>query len=255
MTVFGTFVVVLLLVTYTSVLVLRWFALEFIYNEIEAMWGGTLPNIMVASLLLIIAVILGYFFAKPFDQILKRIKKENRSATEEEIGICIKSYKKIIGLIITANIIGFFIGQIIIVILGIVNGSNVYYFSRVFLVVAQAMGFGGISAITAIKIVDYMLIKKRLRLGISSISAYRGKTYGISVSIILVFFLVIYFLGINMITVPYGILLESHNGVFKGDLLTEFFKKGSLCIVLSTMIGIIPFLRVLIGLSKGIKIA
>lgn len=254
MTVFGTFVVVLLSVTYTSVLVLRWFALEFIYNEIEAMWGGTLPNIMVASLLLIIAVILGYFFAKPFDQILKRIKKENRSATEEEIGICIKSYKKIIGLIITANIIGFFIGQIIIVILGIVNGSNVYYFSRVFLVVAQAMGFGGISAITAIKIVDYMLIKKRLRLGISSISAYKGKTYGISVSIILVFFLVIYFLGINMITVPYGILLESHNGVFKGDLLTEFFKKGSLCIVLSTMIGIIPFLTVLRGLSKRIKI-
>jgi len=47
MTVFATFVIVLFAVTYASVLTLRWFALEFIYNEIEAMWGGTLPNILV----------------------------------------------------------------------------------------------------------------------------------------------------------------------------------------------------------------
>ena len=254
MTVFATFTIILLVVTYASVLVLRWFALEFIYNDVAAMWGGTLPNIMVASLLLLIAVAIGYFIAKPFDQIIKKIQNEERKATKEEIGICLKSYRGIILLIVIANIIGFFIGQIIIVYIGIANGSNVYYFSRVFMVIAQAMGFGGISAITAIKIVDYLLIKKREMLEIGSIVEFKSRSPKISLSIGLVFFLSLYFLGINMLTVPYGILLESHNGTFQGDLLTAFFKKGALCIVLSTIIGAVPFLTVLHGLSKRIRL-
>ena len=254
MTVFATFVIVLFAVTYASVLTLRWFALEFIYNDVAAMWGGTLPNIMVASLLLFIAVAIGYFISKPFDQIIKKIQTENRKATKEEIAACLKSYKGIISLIIAANVIGFFIGQIIIVYIGIANGSNVYYFSRVFLVVAQAMGFGGISAITAIKIVDYLLIKKREMLEMGSIVEFRSRSSKISISIGLVFFLSLYFLGINMLTVPYGILLESHNGTFQGDLLIAFFKKGALCIGLSMVIGAVPFLTVLHGLSMRIKL-
>ena len=254
MTVFATFVIVLFAVTYASVLTLRWFALEFIYNDIAAMWGGTLPNIMVASLLLFIAVAIGYFIAKPFDQIVKKLQKEERKATEEEIAACLKSYRGIITLIIAANVIGFFVGQIIIVYIGIANGSNVYYFSRVFLVVAQAMGFGGISAITSIKIVDYLLIKKREMLEMGSIVKYRSRSSKISISIGLVFFLSLYFLGINMLTVPYGILLESHNGTFQGDLLTAFFRKGALCISLSMVIGAVPFLTVLHGLSMRIKL-
>lgn len=254
MTVFATFVIVLFAVTYASVLTLRWFALEFIYNDIAAMWGGTLPNIMVASLLLFIAVAIGYFIAKPFDQIVRKLQKEERKATDEEIAACLKSYRGIITLIIAANVIGFFVGQIIIVYIGIANGSNVYYFSRVFLVVAQAMGFGGISAITSIKIVDYLLIKKREMLEMGSIVKYRSRSSKISISIGLVFFLSLYFLGINMLTVPYGILLESHNGTFQGDLLTAFFKKGALCISLSMVIGAVPFLTVLHGLSMRIKL-
>ena len=254
MTVFATFVIVLLTVTYASVLTLRWFALEFIYNDAAAMWGGTLPNIMVASLLLFVAVAIGYYIARPFDRIIRQIKTENRKATEEEILVCLKSYKGIITLIIVANVIGFFIGQIIIVWIGIANGNNVYYFSRVFLVIAQAMAFGGISAITAIKVVDYLLIKKRQMLGISSTAGYKGRTFGITVSIGLVFFISLYFLGMNMLTVPYGILLESHNGTFTGDLLEAFFKKGALCIILSMVIGAVPFLTVLHGLSKRIKV-
>ena len=254
MTVFATFVIVLFLVTYASVLTLRWFALEFIYNDIAAMWGGTLPNIMVASLLLLVAVAIGYFVARPFDQIVKRIQAEKRKATKEEIYTCLKSYKGIITLIIAANVIGFFIGQIIIVYIGIANGSNVYYFSRVFLVVAQAMGFGGISAITAIKLVDYLLIKKREMLEIGSIVEFRSRSSKISISIGLVFFLSLYFLGINMLCVPYGILLESHNGTFQGDLLIAFFKKGALCIGLTMVIGAVPFLTVLHGLSQRIKL-
>ena len=109
MSIFAIFTIVLFSVTYVSVLTLRWFALEFIYNDIAAMWGGMLPNILVASLLLFIAVTIGYFVAKPFDQIVKKIQTENRKATNEEIDICLKSYRGTISLIIAANVIGIFI--------------------------------------------------------------------------------------------------------------------------------------------------
>ncbi len=254
MTVFATFGIVLFVVTYISVLMLRWFALEFIYNDVAVMWSGAMPNMVVATLLLLIALGIGYFIAKPFDQIIANLKNENRKATNDEIYTCLKSYKKVIALVIAANVLGFFIGQIIIVIIGIANGNNDYYLSRVILVVGQAMGFGGVSAITSIKLVDYMLIKKREMLGISSITEFKGKKYPISVSIGVVFFLSMYYLGINMLTVPYGILLESHNGVFEGDLLAAFFKKGLLCIISSMILGAVPFITVLRGLSKRIKI-
>ena len=254
MTVFATFVVVLFAVTYASVLMLRWFALEFIYNDISVMWSGTFPNIMVATLLLFVAVAIGYGVARPFDQIVKKIKEEKRKATQEEIGTCLKSYKGIIALIVIANVIGFFIGQIIIVVIGIANGNNKFYLSRVILVISQAMAFGGISAITAIKLVDYFLIKKREMLEIGSILEFKNRSSKISLSIGLVFFISLYFLGINMLSVPYGILLDSHNGLFTGDLLTEFFKKGVLCILLSCLIGAVPFLTVLRGLSQRIRL-
>lgn len=254
MTVFLTFAIVLFSVTYVSVIVLRWFALEFIYNEVEVMWSGMPPNLMIATLLLVFAVLIGYYFARPFDRIVAKLREEKRYATKEEIDECVASYKKIKALIIGANALGFFIGQIIIVVIGITSGNNVYYFSRVLMVITQALGFGGISAITSIKLVDYMLIKKRQMLGIFSISDSNGTKTGISFSIGLVFFIVIYFLGINMLTVPYGILLESHNGTYKGDLLFAFFKKGALCIVLSSVICAVPFITVLRGLSKRIKI-
>ena len=62
MTVFATFVVVLSTVTYASVLTLRWFALEFIYDDIGAMWGGVPLNVGVATLLLLVAIAVSSVF-------------------------------------------------------------------------------------------------------------------------------------------------------------------------------------------------
>ncbi len=255
MSVLLSFITVLYSVTYACVLFLRWFALEFIYNETNVMWSGVWLNIGVATLLLIITTAVAVGFAKPFDKVIKDIKSTGRSATEDEIKTCLASHKKLVSLIVAANFIGFFVGQIIVVIIGIKNGSNEYIPSRVFFIIAQAIGFGFISAITAIKLFDYILAPKRKMLKIRDVSEYKKlKTAKISISIILSFFAAIYFIGINMLTVPYGVSLEMDRHIFKGaSLLADVTKRGWICFIASTLIALIPIATVIRGLASRIK--
>ncbi len=254
MSVFITFTAIMWFITYFGITALRWFALEFIYDEMNVMWSGVAFNIEIGSLLLLVASIVGFFFAKPFDKVLSKLKAENRTATKDEIAICLRSYRKLILLVWAANFLGFFIGQIIVIYLKIADGTNLFIPSRVFFVMAQAVGFGGISGITTIKLIDFMLTSKRERLGIRSIMEFKKfRTSNISTSIGLVFFIAVYFIAINMFSVPYGIIIEQRAGVFKGDFLTLFMKKGALCFFCSIGFGAVAFVTVLHGLSVRIK--
>lgn len=255
MSVLLSFIAVLYSVTYACVLFLRWFALEFIYNEPEVMWSGVALNLIVATLLLLITTGIAYVVVKPFDKILNDVKATGRSATEDEIKTCLASHKKMVSLILGANFIGFFLGQIIVVIIGIKDGSNEYILSRVIFIIAQAVGFGFISAITSTKILDYILAPKRKLLKIRNVSEFtKLKTANISVSVILSFLAAIYFIGINMITVPYGVSLEIDRGTFKGaSLLIEVIKRGGLSFVLSAILALVPIITVIRGLAVRIK--
>jgi len=255
MSVLLSFIAVLYSVTYACVLFLRWFALEFIYNEPEVMWSGCLLNLIVATLLLLITTVLAYIVIKPFDKILNDIKSTGRAATESEIKTCLSSHKNMVRLILAANFIGFFLGQIIVVIIGIKDGSNEYIPSRVFFIIAQAIGFGFISAITSTKILDYILAPKRKLLKIRDVSEFkRLKTANISVSVILSFIAAIYFIGINMMTVPFGVSLEVDREVFEGaSLLSDVIYRGTLCFILSAVLALIPICTVIRGLASRIK--
>ena len=255
MSVFFTFFIMLWGMTYICVALLRWFALEFIYNNPGVMWSGAAINFIVATILLAVASVFGYLFTRPFDKILRDLKSEGRSsATKEEIEVCLKSYKKIMNLVLAANALGFFFGQIIVVILGIKSGANEFIPSRVFFVIAQALGFGGVSAITTIKVIDYLLASKREFLGIRSTAEFtKARTASISSSIGLVFFIAVYFIAMNMMTVPYGIILQQEKGIFTGSLMSAYLYKGTICFILSIVLASIPFITVLAGLSRRIK--
>ena len=111
MSVFITFTAIMWFITYFGITALRWFALEFIYDEMNVMWSGVAFNIEIGSLLLLVASIVGFFFAKPFDKVLSKLKAENRTATKDEIAICLRSYRKLILLVWAANFLGFLLGR------------------------------------------------------------------------------------------------------------------------------------------------
>ena len=84
MTVFLSYTILLSVVTLTSVLFLRFFALDFIYNTPEEMFiGGFAINMIVSVFLLVIALTIAWFFCRPFDKTIKKIREENYSPTED----------------------------------------------------------------------------------------------------------------------------------------------------------------------------
>lgn len=254
MSIGAIFSIILTSVTYVYVLFLRYFALKFIYNDPAVMWSGSFVTIAVTAVLLVLVNVIGFYMGKPFDQILKQLDQEKRRATEDEARRCLKCYKKLNILTLAANFVGFFVGQIVIVALGIASGKNAFIPSRVFFIIAQAIGFGGISAISTIKFFDYVLIGRREKLQIPSLLEYKKEcTMNISTSISLIFGLTIYFIGINHLTVPYGILYEVSQNAFHGDLISTLLKKGVLCFILSGALCIVPFTAVIVGLSRRIK--
>lgn len=254
MSIFASFVTIFSLITYLCVILLRWFALVFIWNEGNTMWhlASLMSNLAVSTVLVVIINVLAYFVSRPFDEILRRLNKENRSATEEEVKICLSSYKRLIRFVIYADFIGAFIGQLAVVILNLLLQTWDFNISRIILILAQALGFGGLATISVITALDQMILAKNDKLKMLTIFK-NSRTRSISVSISLIFFISVYFVGMNMFTVPYGIFNDLQMGKFRGDFVTVFIRRGLSCLLISLALVSYPFLKIIIGLSKRIK--
>ena len=247
MTVFLSYAILLSLVTLTSVLFLRYFALAFIYNTPEEMFiGGFAINMIVSVFLLVVVLIIAWFYCRPFDKTLKKIKNENYTPDENETKKCLDTYRKLNILTISANFIGFFVGQVYMVWDGIHAGRAEYILVRAVLIVAQAVAFGGISCMSTINGLDALLAKPRQYLKIQSVEnlkKYRSMT--LTSILTMTFFVTLTFMAVNMICTLYGSFAVPDEGVW--------MKKGVLCFVLSLLLAGYPFLVIIFGLTKRMK--
>ncbi|MBO4640598.1 MAG: hypothetical protein J5710_12650 [Treponema sp.] len=247
MTVFLSYAILLSVVTVVSVLFLRFFALDFIYNSPEEMFiGGFAINMIVTVFLLLIALIIAWFYCRPFDKTLKKIKEEGYSPTEDETKKCLDTYRKLNILTISANFIGFFVGQVYIVWDGIRTGRADYILVRAILIVAQAVAFGGISCMSTVNGLDALLAKPRQYLKIQSVSnlkKYRSMT--LTSILTMTFFVTLVFVAINMLCTLYGSFAVPDE--------TVWMKKGVLCFVLSIILAGYPFLVIIFGLTGRMK--
>ena len=247
MTVFLSYAVLLSVATEISVLFLRFFALDFIYNSPEEMFiGGFAINMIVSVFLLVIALVIAWFICRPFDQTLKRIKNENYSPTEDEIKKCLDTYRKLNILTITANFIGFFVGQVYIVWDGIRTGRADYILVRAILIVVQAVAFGGISCMSTVNGLDSILAKPRQLLKIQSVAnlkKYRSMT--LTSILTMTFFVTLIFVSVNMLCTLYGSFAFPDEDIW--------MKKAILCFVLSIVLAGYPFLVIIFGLTKRMR--
>ena len=247
MTVFLSYAILLSVVTLTSVLFLRFFALAFIYNTPEEMFiGGFAINMGVSIFLLVVVLIIAWFYCRPFDKTLKKIKNENYTPDENETKKCLDTYRKLNILTISANFIGFFVGQVYMVWDGIHAGRAEYILVRAVLIVAQAVAFGGISCMSTINGLDALLAKPRQYLKIQSVEnlkKYRSMT--LTSILTMTFFVTLTFMAVNMICTLYGSFAVPDEGVW--------MKKGVLCFVLSLLLAGYPFLVIIFGLTKRMK--
>ncbi len=254
MSLFAGFISVFVSSTYLGVLFLRWFALEFIYNDPGVMWSGSFVTIAVTTVLLLVVSVAIYFVSRPFERILHLIRAESYIPTNEEKKLCLGCYNKIIALTIVANLIGFFIGQIVIVVLGFVMDKTEFIASRVFMIVAQSVGFGMITAACTILGINNHLVGMRRYLNIHYLDNMDGvRTIKISTQIAIVTFAVIYFTGINMLSVCYGYFLKVESGTVPSDCIKFLMTKGMLGLFWNFVLCFYPVFLLIKSISERVR--
>ncbi len=256
MSIFLSFFLLFTPITFMAVIFLRWFALTFIWDDVASMWigGGLVVCLLVGALIVIVINILAYFISRPFDTTLKKIKDEKRRATDDEVAKCIKIYKRLISFVVYADLVASVVGQIIVMIAGLANGSWDFVIPRLVLIILQAASFGGLSTISIITGLQLFIQKKNEKLEMFSISNYKQlRTTSAAASFSLIFFISIAFIGINMFSVPFGIVYKASTGIFQGNLFNQFLEKGCICLIICFIFVSYPFIMNARSLSRRIK--
>lgn len=242
MSIFAGYVLLFIPVVFICVFSLRFFSLEFIYDDIGSYCNGTLvPNIILTVVLAGLVCLVVYKITRPFDKVVSRIKNNGEPATEEEVGICLWCYKRLNTITIAANILGFVLGQVAMIILGVLRGTD-FYLSRALFIVFQAIGFGAMSATTTIYGLNIHLAPMRELLKVRSIESYsKQRGTDITQTLTVVFICTFLFLTVNFLAAPYGIIFKINNGgPVPQDFLGLAMKKVLLAIVLSLPFTYLP---------------
>ncbi len=247
MNIFATYQLLLSIPTLFCVVTLRYFALIYIYNSPDEIFSPTFwLTLFLAIALLLVTAIIAFFLSRPFDKIVTKIKKESYLPTVEETTSCLLCYKHLNKLTIVANIIGFFLGQIYMIVDGLIKGRITNDPIRIFLIIFQAVSFGTISGMTTINGLDRFMHKYRAMLHINYIEENnKGRSLTIAASISITVAISLIFVGINMMATLYGCILAGG--------LESFTKKGFVCLIQSLIISIPPFFIVINNLVTRIK--
>ncbi len=251
MSVFKKYLITFVPTIFIGVTVLRWYALEFVYRTPEKMWSGS-PTTYITTLLLSFVVLgLVYYITKPFDNLIKKIN-EGYEPTTAERNAALGVYSKIKLITVIANLLGFFVGQIVVIIMEVSMGITEYNLTRIVFTVMQAVSVGSVSAFFTIFTFNEMISSQRELLKIRNVEGFNIKNpvpYSYSLGIIIIISLI--HMSINTLCVGYG-LIDFMNTAVVANPLHVFLRSGIIVFFTSfipcfSLIGI-----VLNGLKKRI---
>ena len=84
MTLYLNFILFFIPATFATTFLIRWYALAFLYRDLERYWKGFGSTLAILLILLIAVVILMYFFFLPFDKAIKKEKDTGIKPSTEE---------------------------------------------------------------------------------------------------------------------------------------------------------------------------
>ena len=125
-------------------LLLRWFQLSFLYNNMENYWSDIGITLGVTVLLVIIASIIVCLKLKPFDAIVKRISSGGAKATTDEKIQCLKIQRTITKIMIVVYFLGFYVGQLAVSSIEVIVGVTELNIVNIMLAVSQATTLGAL---------------------------------------------------------------------------------------------------------------
>ncbi len=244
MVVYLSYLVLFVPTVFISFLLLRFFSLSFIYDNIPDYFTGSFGTSMIVVVVLLIAcLIISYKITRPFDKAVKEIQEGKLDISNDEKYACLKTYQNLNLATIIVNLIGFFFGQIIVTATSVVTGKISFVPLMHTIVVMQAVGFGMMGAIVVINGLDSVFAKYRKMLKIQSFDDFNNlRITKISTSIIVTFCISLYFIAINLVSVIYGFNQTGFSESWIGKVI--------LCCIVSAVVSLIAFSFIFNGLKE-----
>lgn len=205
LTVIGIYSILFTSSCFFEVFFLSW--IQYFYlHRIPEQWGkGSIVTVLTSIIIAIIVLTIANKIVRPFDKLLKRIKKEGYEATDDEKNMVLNITKKLNKLSIIAISIGFFVGNSIITVTKLVQGVYPFEASRIIWIVLQSCIFGALAAVYVVLALDAFLAEHRKLVHIHNIP--KGKnTARVSLNLFIMFVVVTCFISINVLTIPYQII-------------------------------------------------
>ena len=210
---FKRYLLTIIPTTYTGVFFLRIFHYSFIYEKPSEIIMGCVPTVLITLGLIAITSIFQWPILNKFDQVIEKGKKNPQSITKKDTKFCMKAYRNYDIIIIIANAIGFLVGAGSTAIITSAKGLAPFNPITFTIIEIQSLATGFMCYT-----VNYVLVKRihmaseMRQIGIKlSENLQRVQNVAMWASIDASI--------INMMTVPYGIILNSRQYAFNNFVI------------------------------------
>lgn len=252
MSIFGIYSFLFIISSYCGVVFLSWSQTHYLYLR-GSTYIASLPLTLGITTGLVFAVlVIVYFFTRPFDKLVKNIKRNKHEPTEQEKITALKTYKKINIVSIISTIIGFVLGNGIIILIKVIKGSQDYEPLKIGFAMLQAISFGAMASMYTVLVMNERLAKFRVLLKINTLKDNQ-RTTTISGSLTLLIIITVFYIALNMMIVPFEIITtDGYQRI--ADPFSFFFKYSCLQLFLSLLTSFWPGAVILYAIKKRMKI-
>ena len=209
MSIYLSFLVLLVSTSTGTYFLVRGFDYAFIYRDLANMWNNIFAPLMILVFFVGLAAIISYSFIKPFDLAVNKIRKQNEMPTVEEKEKALSGYRKVVAVLFSLNFFGFFVGQLIIGILR--SKTNVGYDSVIHTAAASihSLAAGAMAAGIESLTFNEILAPYRRLLQIHTVESFeKQKAVRFASSTYTLFTTSLVFACVNMMVVPFGLLFQ-----------------------------------------------
>lgn len=248
MSIFMSYLKLFVPTTLVAISMLRFYAMQYLYRTPEKYWPG-MPTTLAATIVIaIITLIIVKKITTPFDKLLKKIQTGYEPTSEERLS-ALKIYKKVNYVTLGANILGFFVGQIAVLIIEVSTGVTEYHMQRITFSVIQAILTGAMSAICTIFVFNELIAPHRRLLKIQEIKNFTNTgNMSVSATVITVFIVSILFMFCNTLSVSFEIINVQNTAPVQ-DAMKIYLSSG----IVSFIISFLPAIFILLFVLKGLK--
>ena len=216
------------------------------------MLNGIFTPLMILVFFVGSAAVIGYYFIKPFDDVVTKIRKRNEIPTAEEKAKALSGYRKVVAILFSINFFGFFVGQMII---GIIRSrSNVGYDSTIHTVATtiHSLAAGAMAAGIESLSFNEILAPYRRLLQVHTVESFeKQKAVRFASSTFTLFVTSMLYACANMSVVPFGLLFQLQTGAVTNALNT-YLRETCIAAAFAFIPPFVMMRVVLNGFSKRI---